>query len=201
MQRVMDFLLSIFGIFILLPLYACLAILVFADDGGPIFFSQVRIGKFGRTFKLWKFRSMSVDESGSNLGTVDEKKGMEESHKAYVRTQRNDPRITRLGRVMRKYHLDELPQLYNVLLGEMSLVGPRPDTPVQQFEYRAGDWALRCKVVPGVTGLSQIFSKSKRYKPVTRTALDILYVRRRGVCMYLWILGMTCRHVLRGPSS
>ena len=105
-------------------------------------------------------------------------------------TSANDPRITRVGRFIRRTSLDELPQLFNVLLGDMSLVGPRPDVPVQRSLYNDRDWALRCSVRPGITGLAQVVLRSEGTED-DRRELDLRYVREHSVWLDLKILAQT----------
>jgi lipopolysaccharide/colanic/teichoic acid biosynthesis glycosyltransferase len=109
-------------------------------------------------------------------------------------TGRDDPRITHVGRFLRRSSIDELPQLLNVLRGDMSLVGPRPDVPAQQALYRPDDWALRCSVRPGITGLAQAALRSEA-TPEQRLALDLDYARNHGLLRDLQILAMTLRRL------
>lgn len=149
------------------------------DSPGGAIFRQKRVGLGGRLFDVLKFRSMvtNADKIGG-YSTAD-----------------GDARITRSGRFIRKTSLDELPQLINVLKGEMSLVGPRPDTPMQEANYSPKEWAKRCSVRPGITGLAQATLRSEA-TPEERTRLDLDYVDRAGVGFDLQILGMTIRQVL-----
>ena len=118
----------------------------------PVLFSQTRVGLDEKRFVIFKFRSMFVD-SNRPLGDVDCQNG---SQDVYVTTAKFDDRITKTGLFMRQKHIDELPQLFNVLRGDMSLVGPRPDAPVQKSDYSKKNWSLRCKARPGLTGLAQV---------------------------------------------
>jgi len=137
-KRSIDLVGGILGIIVLSPLLILIALLVRFSSEGPVFFKGIRTGRFGKQFTIIKFRSMVV---GSDLqaGT----------------TSRNDPRITRVGKVIRRYKLDELPQLFNVLRGEMSLVGPRPELPYYTDQYR-GEERLILSVRPGITDFSSI---------------------------------------------
>ncbi|MGI9272579.1 MAG: sugar transferase [Woeseiaceae bacterium] len=138
-KRIMDVCLTIPGIVLLSPLMLLIAIVIKFESKGPVLFRQVRIGRFGRPFKIMKFRSMTVaNNTGPNI------------------TAANDQRITRLGRVLRKYKLDEFPQLFNVLLGEMSLVGPRPEVPEYVVHYSDASKKIVFSVPPGLTDFAAI---------------------------------------------
>ena len=139
MKRLLDILISITVISIFLPIFFLVALLIFISDFGPIIYRQKRVGRLGREFEIYKFRSMVVN--ADRLGGYS--------------TQHNDFRITSIGRFIRRTSLDELPQLFNVLLGSMSIVGPRPDILAQKSIYTDGEWGLRTSVRPGITGLAQ----------------------------------------------
>lgn len=174
MKRVMDLILSLLALVLLAPLMVATALAVAADSGRPVLFVQQRVGRGGRVFNMFKFRSMV-----SNAAAI-----------GPHFTGTDDPRITRLGRIIRRTSLDELPQLLNVLKGDMSLVGPRPDLPVQQAEYAQADWHERCSVRPGITGLAQARLRS-RATPQQRLALDLQYARQASLALDLRILGWT----------
>ncbi len=142
------------------PPMLVIALAVKLQDGGPALFGHVRVGKDLRHFKMWKFRSMVKD--AATIGSF--------------RTAQNDPRITKLGAFLRKSSLDELPQLLNVLKGEMSLIGPRPDTPAQEADYTSEQWLARHKVRPGVAGLAQVMGRSS-LSAEQRTAYDLQYAQ------------------------
>jgi len=144
LKRIFDFTASLLGLIVLSPLFLVIAILIKLDDGGSIFFRQTRVGQYGKPFKIYKFRTMV--ENAEKLG-------------AQV-TKGDDPRITKVGRFLRKYKLDELPQLINVLKGEMSLVGPRPEVPkfVKLFEE---DYKEILKVKPGITDYASLEFKDE----------------------------------------
>src|SRR5690554_1192435 len=138
-KRVFDLVFVIPGLIILFPFFVVVAILIKIDDGGPVFFRQERVGHKGRLFRIWKFRTMVVDA---------EKKGMKI-------TVGQDSRVTRIGRILRKTKLDEFPQLFNVLLGEMSLVGPRPEVKYYVDKYNEAQKEV-LNLVPGITYLASI---------------------------------------------
>ena len=174
MKRTLDIVLSAFALVLLSPVLLATAVAVALDDGFPVFFRQVRVGREGRTFGMFKFRSMV--KNAAAIGPFN--------------TSADDPRITPVGRFIRRTSLDELPQLLNVLLGDMSLVGPRPDVPVQRSLYDDADWALRCSVRPGITGLAQALLRSEGTED-DRRALDLRYVREHGLWLDLKIMAWT----------
>jgi lipopolysaccharide/colanic/teichoic acid biosynthesis glycosyltransferase len=139
-KRIFDFASSLFGLLILLLPLTLIALLIKADSAGPVFFRQVRVGLKGKQFRIYKFRTMRSDA---------EKMGLQI-------TVGRDPRITRIGTFLRKYKVDELPQLINVLLGEMSLVGPRPEVPRYVECYSESERRLVLSVRPGITDLASI---------------------------------------------
>lgn len=174
MKRVVDIVLSALALLLLSPLLLATAAAVAIDSGFPVFFRQVRVGRSGRTFGMYKFRSMV--RNAAAIGPFN--------------TAASDPRITRAGRFIRRTSLDELPQLLNVLKGDMSLVGPRPDLPVQRSLYSDADWALRCSVRPGITGLAQALLRSEGTED-DRRALDLRYVREGNLWLDLKIMAWT----------
>ncbi|OYV35801.1 MAG: sugar transferase, partial [Thiomonas sp. 20-64-5] len=143
-KRLFDVVLALCALLLFSPVMLAAALAVWLDSGRPVLFAQQRVGRGTRPFRLYKFRSMVVDAA---------RRG---SHS----TAQNDPRITRVGRVLRRTSIDELPQLLNVLRGDMSLVGPRPDVPAQRVNYTEEQWTLRHSVRPGITGLAQALYRS-----------------------------------------
>lgn len=174
MKRLMDLALSLLALLLLSPLLLATAIAVALDSGRPVLFVQRRVGRGGREFGMFKFRSMV--KHAAAIGPY--------------HTSSDDPRITRVGRFIRRTSLDELPQLLNVVKGDMSLVGPRPDVPAQRAGYSEADWRERCSVRPGITGLAQARLRSQA-TPAQRLALDLQYVRERGLALDLRILAWT----------
>ncbi|MBI3857901.1 MAG: sugar transferase [Planctomycetes bacterium] len=162
------------------PLLGIIAAIVRATSPGPVFFRQTRVGLRGRPFTMLKFRSMrdGADREGPWA------------------TAAGDLRITSVGRLLRRSSLDELPQLINVLRGDMSLIGPRPDVPEQRSLYTEAEWECRHRVRPGVTGWAQATLRHEATLE-TRKALDLEYVRRCSLRLDLKILWLTLRHLLK----
>ncbi|MFC5498799.1 sugar transferase [Caenimonas terrae] len=179
----MDLVLSFIALLLLSPLMLVTAAAVAADSGRPVLFVQRRVGRGGREFGMLKFRSMARDAAATGPHY----------------TASNDPRITRVGRFIRRTSLDELPQLLNVFKGDMSLVGPRPDLPAQRADYSEADWIERCSVRPGITGLAQARLRSQA-TPAQRLALDLQYVRECSLALDFRILLWTLAR-LRGHGS
>jgi lipopolysaccharide/colanic/teichoic acid biosynthesis glycosyltransferase len=178
MKRFVDVVGSVVALLLLSPLLALAALAILAGSGRPVLFRQVRVGLGGCEFSMYKFRTMVRDAAASG---------------PYY-TEENDPRITRVGRILRRTSIDELPQLFNVLKGDMSLVGPRPDLPVQRQLYAQADWHARCSVRPGITGLAQALVRSGGVEG-QRLALDLQYVREHSFWLDLRILGLTVRRL------
>ena len=184
MKRLMDIALSLLALLLLSPLMLATAVAVALESGLPVVFVQKRVGKGGREFGMFKFRSMVRD--AATIGP-------------YFTLGGDDPRITRVGRLIRRTSIDELPQLLNVLNGDMSLVGPRPDVPEQRRLYGDEEWALRCSVRPGITGLAQALLRSEGSQE-QRLALDLRYVREHSAWLDLRIFALTVKR-LSGKGS
>jgi lipopolysaccharide/colanic/teichoic acid biosynthesis glycosyltransferase len=193
LERAFEIPVCIIALIFLAPLLLVLAVVVHLQDGGPVLFGHVRIGKDGRRFRCLKFRSMSPDAEERLAALLrsdpQARADWRKDHKL-----KHDPRITPIGRFLRKSSLDEFPQLLNVLKGEMSLVGPRPIVAAEIPRY--GRFYRRyCSVRPGITGLWQVSGRNQvDYR--RRVALDVLYVRRRSPMLYLWVLLATIPAVL-----
>jgi anti-anti-sigma factor len=166
-KRLMDIAGSLVGLGITAILSVPIAIAIKLEDGGPIFFSQIRCSWMGRRFRIWKFRSMIVNAEALKVQVKNEVEGP-------LFKNENDPRVTRVGRFLRKTSLDEFPQFWNVLKGDMSLVGTRPPTPAEIEEYEVPAWQ-RLNVKPGLTGEWQVNGRSniKKFEDVIR--LDMKY--------------------------
>lgn len=176
-KRLLDIALSLAALIALGPFLLAVALVSAIADGFPVLYRQTRVGRDGREFRLYKFRSMVRD--AERVG-------------AHYTDGRDDPRITRWGRWLRRSSVDELPQLLNVIKGEMSLVGPRPDLPVQRSLYSAAEWAERCRLRPGITGLAQVLYRSEATH-AQRLAADLRYTRQASLRLDLWILLRTLR--------
>jgi lipopolysaccharide/colanic/teichoic acid biosynthesis glycosyltransferase len=167
LKRAFDFTFALAGLIAVLPLMIGIAIVAWASDRGPVFFAQERVGRHRRPFRMLKFRTM-VQHA--------------EHHTGPVWSWNGDPRVTRIGKILRATHLDELPQLWNVLRGEMSLVGPRPERAVfvERLEQVVPGYTNRHAVRPGITGLSQLRSGYDESLRTVRRKIryDLLYVRR-----------------------
>ncbi len=163
---IVDRVVALVAIVALSPVLLALSVWVIVDAGWPVFFVQRRVGRHGRVFRMFKFRSMVNDavRVGQELGVSDDPHGV----------VKDDPRITRSGRFLRRTSLDELPQLFNVLAGQMSIVGPRPDIPEQVVNYSDHD-RRRLEVLPGITGYSQVHGRDEIEWP-ERIRQDIWYI-------------------------
>jgi len=185
-KRFLDIAVSLALIVLLLPLLAAIGLLVALESRGPVLFCQHRTGQDGRIFPMFKFRSMRVLENGTEV----------------AQATQNDPRVTRVGRALRTTSLDELPQLFNVLLGEMSLVGPRPHAVAHDAYYgaRIANYTQRQKVRPGMTGWAQVNGARGETPELrhmqARVDLDIWYVAHRSFLLDLLILAKTPLEVL-----
>ena len=173
-KRLFDIVASACGLILLFPLFLFLVIKIRSEDGGPAFYSQERIGKNEKPFKMWKFRSMIVD-ADKMLDTLEDQNEIDGA----MFKIKDDPRVTKIGHVIRKYSLDELPQLWNVLIGDMSLVGPRPPLPSEVEEYTNYD-KQRLTVMPGCTGLWQV-TKRNEADFDEMVWLDIVYINHSGL--------------------
>ena len=197
-QRVLDLGLTAPLLVLLAPILGLLALAVWINDGGPAFYGQMRIGRHGRSFRCWKFRSM-VTDSDAVLAAV--LAGSPEARAEWARDHKlkADPRITWVGRLLRSSSLDELPQLWNVLRGEMSLVGPRPIVVAEVGRYgsRFHDY---CTCRPGITGLWQVSGRNNlSYR--RRVAIDAVYARRASLGLDIAILVRTVPAVLLRRGS
>lgn len=196
-KRVTDLLGVLLLLPVALPVLALCAFLVWARDGHTPLHVQWRVGRGGRPFRLWKLRSM-VPGAEEDLAAV--LKASREAARQWSEGAKiaQDPRVTPVGRVLRRYCLDELPQLWNVLRGDMSLVGPRPVPEAELRAFYHGPAARDYrKVLPGLTGLWQVSGRNVLTYD-RRVALDRDYVARQGLWLDLWILVRTVREVLRG---
>ena len=193
-QRALDLLFTSVGLLLLLPVFGIIALCIRLDSPGPVLFKQKRVGKDGEEFWFYKFRSMVSDAEAKRhlLEMHNERSGP-------VFKMRNDPRITRVGRILRKFSLDELPQLLNVLKGEMSLVGPRPALPRETDKYTPRQ-RQRLIGLPGVTGLWQVSGRAS-LSFERSIELDLYYIEHQSLSLYFRILLMTIPAVLRAEGA
>ena len=183
------------GLIICLPFFVIIAILVKIDSDGPIFFKHKRVGKHGKELKIYKFRTMIRDaESAMKYFTPEQKKEFEENFKL-----ENDPRVTRVGKFLRKTSLDELPQIINILKGEMSIIGPRPVVESELEKYGKDKQKL-LSVAPGLTGNWAANGRSDvSYEE--RIALELDYIENRSLWLDLKIFFKTIGSVLTGRGA
>jgi exopolysaccharide biosynthesis polyprenyl glycosylphosphotransferase len=187
-KRVFDTILSGVGIVLASPLLLAIAIAVKLDSPGPVYFRQRRIGRNGREFVMYKFRSMRVDGQKANGSGW---------------TVKDDPRRTRVGRTIRKYNLDELPQLFNVLAGQMSLVGPRPEQPdyVEKFRDDIPRYFQRHRVKSGMTGWAQVNGFRGDTSIAERTKYDLYYAENWSLVFDIKIILLTIRNIFKSPNA
>jgi len=183
-KRLMDIALSATALLALLPFLPLVGLAIWWEDRGPIFYRQERMGLDGRSFMIWKFRSMRVNAEAST---------------GPVWATRDDPRRTRVGGFLRRWSLDELPQLWNVLKGDMSIVGPRPERPtfVHEFKHKIPQYMLRHRVKAGITGWAQVHGWRGDTSIKKRIQYDLYYIENWSLTLDLKILWMTLRHGLR----
>lgn len=193
-KRVFDAIAATVGLIVLLPVFAVIACLIRAEDHGPVFFRQTRVGHNGSTFSIVKFRTMNVRAEAMKADLVEQNEGSGPLFKL-----KEDPRVTRVGRVLRRFSLDELPQLWNVLVGDMSLVGPRPALPDETSEYERHE-DRRLLVRPGITGLWQVSGRSD-LSWEKGVGLDLDYVENWTLFRDLVILVRTASAVFRSHGA
>lgn len=194
-KRFFDELLSISAIILLIPVFVVTSILIKIEDPhGPIFYSQIRIGKNNRPFKMYKFRSMVIN-ADERLKTLLDQNDVEGA----MFKMKSDPRVTKVGRIIRKYSIDELPQLINVVKGDMSLVGPRPPLRREVKEYTEYD-KQRLLVIPGCTGLWQVGERNNvGFHEMVE--LDLKYIREAGILLDFYILIRTIIIMIRPNNA
>lgn len=185
-KRIFDIIASVIGLIILSPVFLIVAVAIKLDDGGPVFYDQIRVGRNGKKFKMFKFRSMRV-----NAEDEIEKLQKHSEVDGAMFKMRNDPRVTRVGRFIRKTSIDEFPQLINVLIGQMSIVGPRPPLPREVKNYTEYD-KQRLYVKPGCTGLWQVTARnSVGFQEMVNIDLD--YIQNRSIWLDLKIIFKTIK--------
>ena len=194
-KRAIDIVGSGIGMVLLSPVFLAIAAAVKFTSPGPVIFSQVRVGRYGRHFKFYKFRSMRVDAEAQKAALL----AKNESKDGVIFKMKDDPRITKVGKFIRRASMDELPQLWNVFIGDMSLVGPRPPVPSEVAEYTLDD-RKRLDVIPGITCLWQIKGRSEiPFNEQVR--LDKEYIQEPGFWKDLAILLKTVPAILGGKGA
>ena len=194
-KRLTDIVLAVLALVLGSPVFLLTALLVKLTSPGPIIFSQIRVGRFGRHFKFYKFRSMYVDAEARKAELLK----LNESGDGVIFKMKRDPRITPIGRFIRKFSIDELPQLFNVLLGDMSLVGPRPPLPSEVRTYTLEE-RKRLNITPGITCLWQVSGRSEL--PFSKQiALDKEYIASRSAWKDFLILLKTIPAILTGRGA
>jgi exopolysaccharide biosynthesis polyprenyl glycosylphosphotransferase len=193
-KSVFDRIVATIALAILAPVLAFIAVVIIVRDGAPVFFNQARIGKDGAPFMVLKFRTMvrDAEQRKEALAALNEGDGL-------LFKMSRDPRVTATGAWLRRWSLDELPQLFNVVLGEMSLVGPRPPLPAEVARYR-DDVRRRLVVKPGLTGLWQVNGRSDLSREEA-VRLDLRYVENWSLALDLQILWKTCAAVIKGRGA
>ena len=194
-KRAIDILASGIGMILLSPVYLAIAAAVKFTSPGPVIFSQIRVGRYGRHFRFYKFRSMRTDAEAMK----DSLMAQNESKDGVIFKMKDDPRITKVGKFLRRTSLDELPQLWNVFIGDMSLVGPRPPVPREVEQYTLED-RKRLDVIPGITCLWQI--KGRSTIPFNeQVRLDQEYILAPSVWKDIVILLKTIPAILGGKGA
>lgn len=194
-KRFLDVVVVVPLIALCLPVWLLIAFLIKLETPGPVFFRQRRVGLGGVPFSMYKFRSMVADAEDRR----DELEKLNEMDGGILFKMKKDPRVTRLGHVLRRWSLDETPQFLNVLLGQMSLVGPRPPVPEEVAKYTVGQ-RRRLHTKPGLTCFWQIYGRSE-IPFASQVRLDVLYIKRRSLWLDLTILAKTIPAVLGGRGA
>lgn len=194
-KRMFDLVGGVFGMMVLILIYPVLALAIKLTSRGPVFFKQVRVGKNGKRFVIYKFRSMSMDAEKRKMELLEQNEC-----EGAVFKMKNDPRVTLVGKFMRKFSLDELPQILNVIKGEMSLVGTRPPTPDEVAKYQK--WHhRRISVRPGVTGLWQVSGRNKITNFDEIVKLDLKYIDNWSIWLDIKIIAKTVLVVFERDSA
>lgn len=186
-KRALDLLASTLGLIIGVPIIIIFGILVKLEDGGPIFYKQERLGKNNKKFYIYKIRSMKID--AEKIGGAQW-------------AEKDDPRITKIGKFIRKTRIDEIPQLFNILNGEMSLIGPRPERPelTYKFEEEIPGFINRLKIKPGLTGLAQV-NGGYEISPEEKLRWDLIYIKTQSFIVDIKIILKTIKVVITGDGA
>ncbi|KYH30142.1 MULTISPECIES: sugar transferase [Clostridium] len=193
-KRFMDIVLSLIGIIILIPFYILIAIAIKLDSKGPVIFKQTRVGKDNVPFKIYKFRTMVPDAEKKRELAIDA-----DNIENFIFQSKSDNRITRVGSFLRKTSLDEIPQLFNVLIGNMSLVGPRPEIP-DVVKFYPEEYKQRLLVLPGITGLAQISGRGEIELGKT-IYYDLTYIKNFSILYDIKILFKTVLSVFKREGA
>lgn len=193
-KRAFDVICAGLAMVVLLPVFLAVAVFIKREDGGPVLYRRICVGKNGKAYLMYKFRTMAKD--AEDLGKYLTAEQMEEYRKNIKLT--DDPRITKVGRILRRFSLDELPQLVNILIGDMSFVGPRPIVEAEVAFYSEEERGEILAVKPGLTGYWQVNGRSdSTYESGDRQRLELYYARNRGFLLDLKILAKTVGVVVR----
>ena len=194
-KRLMDLLLALLALLLFLPVFLVVGLAIWLEDGRPLFYVQKRVGINGREFPFFKFRSMCRDADQRKTVLA----AQNDSHDGVIFKMRNDPRITRVGKFIRRFSIDELPQIFNVLLGDMAVVGPRPPIPREVALYTLAE-RKRLHVKPGLTCIWQIQGRSEiPFKQQVR--LDLQYIHSQSIWKDIVIILKTVPAVLLGRGA
>lgn len=195
-KRMIDVCGALTGLVLLAPVLLMVAIAIKLDSPGPVIFRQRRVGLNGQDFDMYKFRSMVIDAEARKADLM----AFNEMKDGPIFKMARDPRVTRTGRFIRRTSLDEFPQLINILLGDMSLVGPRPPLPSEVVHYSQEQWQ-RLSVIPGATGLWQVSGRSNLDSFKSMVSLDLTYIRNWSIVSDIKILLKTVKVVLKMEGS
>lgn len=194
-KRLLDIIASSILMVLLIPVFLGVALAIRIESPGPILFRQTRVGRWGELFTMWKFRSMYIDAEARKAALL----AANESSGGVIFKMKRDPRITKVGRFIRKASIDELPQLWNVLIGDMSLVGPRPALPSEVDQYSLAD-RRRLEVIPGITCIWQVSGRSDIPFP-EQVKLDVQYIESSSFWQDILILLKTVPAVILGRGA
>ncbi|MCC3869878.1 sugar transferase [Terrisporobacter mayombei] len=185
-HRILDIIISIIGLVISIPMIIVFGFLIKKEDGGPIFYKQDRLGKDGKIIFIYKLRSMRINSETNGA----------------IWAEKNDPRITKIGKFIRKTRIDEIPQFLNILKGEMSVIGPRPERPALTMEFNdeIPGFINRLVVKPGLTGYAQVHG-GYEISPEDKIKEDLFYIKNRSVFLDLSILFKTVKVIFTGEGA
>jgi exopolysaccharide biosynthesis polyprenyl glycosylphosphotransferase len=195
-KRLMDFCFAALFMILVSPIYLLIAVIIKIDSPGPAFFKETRMGIHGKKFKIWKFRTMQTDARKLQK----QLEHLNENKDGVIFKIKDDPRITRVGKFLRRYSLDELPQMVNVIRGEMSLVGPRPFN-MRDVGKFADHYFFRYEVLPGITGLWQVSGRSDILHFDRVIELDVHYIKNWSLWLDVMILLKSVKVVLSGTGA